>query len=71
MQRYSAKSYLFIFIKARKLGENFEENFGKISEVLKIPGRNFPGKFLENSGGFFRSNAMLQSVNLLFYVCKK
>ena len=49
-----------------------QKNFGKISEKIsemsKIPGRNFSGKFPGNSGGFFRSNAMIQSVNLLFYV---
>ena len=39
--------------------------------MLKTPGRNFSGKFPENSGEFFRLNAMIQSVNLLFYFCKR
>ena len=51
------------------------KNFGKISEkisdITKIPGRNFSGKFPENSGGFFWWNATVQSVNPFFYVYKK
>jgi hypothetical protein len=58
-------------MKGKKIEENFGENSGEISEIPKIPGRTFPGKFPENSGGFFRLNVMLQSVNLVFYFCKK
>jgi hypothetical protein len=59
-QCYSAKITLFIFVKVRKFGENFAGNFRKISEMSKIPGRSFSGKFPGNSGCFFRSNAMMQ-----------
>jgi hypothetical protein len=58
-------------MKAREFGENPTGNFRKISEMSKIPGRNFSGKFPGNSGEFFRVNVMLQSVNLFFYVCKR
>ena len=54
-----------------KLKENFMKIPGKISEMSKIPGRNFSGKFPGNSGGFFRANTMSQRVNLYFYVCKR
>ena len=63
---YSAKIYLFMFIKVRKFGENFPGNFRKISEIPKIPGRIFSGKFPGNSGDFFQWNAMIQRVNLSF-----
>ena len=68
---YSAKIHLFVFIKVRNLGENFPGSFRKISEMSKLLGRNFSGKFPGNSGCFFRVNTMLQSVNLLFYVYKR
>jgi hypothetical protein len=42
-----------MFIKAVNIEENFVGNFRKISQITKIPGRNFPGKFPGNSGGFF------------------
>jgi hypothetical protein len=66
-QCYIAKITLFMFVKARKLGENSGRNFRKISEMSKISGRNFSGKFPGNSGCFFRLNTMLQRVNLFFY----
>ena len=62
---------MFIVIKVMEIQENFGENFGEISEIPKISGRNFSGKFPGNSGGFFRWNAMLQSKNLFFYVYKR
>ena len=65
------RSLFFRFMKVRKLWENFGENFREISEMSKIPGRNFSGKFPGNSGGFFRSNTMIQSENLSFYFYKK
>ena len=62
-----------MLIKGRKIGENFGENFGKISEIPKIR-ENFPRKFPENSrkipgksGGFLGQNAMIQSGNRVFY----
>ena len=49
-----------MFIKGRKIRENFGENFPKISQIPKIR-ENFPRKFPENSrkipgksGGFLR-----------------
>ena len=66
----SAKIYLFIFMKVWIFGENLRKISGKISEMSKIPERNFSGKFPGNSGGFFRWNAMLQSKNLFFMVVK-
>ena len=60
MQCYSAKIYFFMFIKGRKIEENFGRNFRKISQIPKIR-ENFPRKFPENSrkipgksGGFLR-----------------
>ena len=73
MHCYRAKIYLCMFIKGRKIGENFGENFREISQIPKIR-ENFPGKFPENSrkipgksGGFLRQNAMIQSENRVFY----
>ena len=45
---YRAKIHLFIFMKGRKIWENFGENFPKISQIPKIR-ENFPRKFPENS----------------------
>jgi hypothetical protein len=36
-----------------KIQKNFGKISGKISEMSKIHGRNFSGKFPGNSGGFF------------------
>jgi hypothetical protein len=71
IQCYRAKITLFIIMKVRTLGGNFEENFREISQIPKIPGRNFSGKFPGNSGYFFRGKSIIQSVNLSFYVCKR
>ena len=70
-QCYIAKIALFMFVKARKLGENFEKLPGKISEIPKISGRTFSGKFPGNSGCFFRGNTMIQSKNHSFYFYKR
>jgi hypothetical protein len=75
-QCYRAKIYLIIFVKVRKPGENFGENFGKISEIPKIRekfprkiSRKFPENF-RKTVMFFNTNTMLQSENLSFYFCK-
>ena len=60
-----------MFVKVRKLGETFKENLREISEISKIPGRTFSGKFPGNSGCFFQVKTRIQSENLSFYVCKK
>jgi hypothetical protein len=70
MQCYRAKNAIFIIMKDMGIHENFGKVSGKISEMSKIPGRNFSGKFPGNSGCFFRLNARLQRKNLSFYVCK-
>ena len=66
IQWYSAKITIFIIRKVVELQENFGKISGKISEMSKIPGRNFSGKFPGNSGEFFRVNVMLQSKNHFF-----
>ena len=68
IQCYRAEITIFIIIKVMELQESFGKISEKISEMSKIPGRNFPGKFPGNSGGVFRINATLQSINLVFYV---
>ena len=62
-----------MFIKGRKIRENFGENFPKISQIPKIR-ENFPRKFPENSRKipgklrcFLGQNAMIQSENRVFY----
>ena len=57
-----------MIINVMKFNKNFRKISEKISEMSKIPGRTFSGKFPGNSGCFFRTNAMLQSKNLSFYV---
>ena len=71
MQCYRAKITLFTFIKIVNIQKNFGKISGEISEIPKIPGRNFSVKFPGNAGCFFRVNAMLQSINLIFYGYKK
>jgi hypothetical protein len=53
IQCYSAKITFFIIRNVMKTWENFGKVSGKIPEMSKIPGRNFPGKFPGNSGVFF------------------
>ena len=60
-----------MFIKIRKLGENFDGNFREISEILKNSRKKFLRKISRKFRGFFRGNTMLQSKNLSFYVCKR
>ena len=60
MQWYRAKITFFIIIKVRTSMKNFGGNFREISEMSKIHGGNFSGKFPGNSGCFFRWNAMVQ-----------
>ena len=53
-----------------EIQESFGKISGKISEMLKIPGRNFSGKFPGNSGCFSWVSTRLQSKNLLFMFIK-
>jgi hypothetical protein len=69
--RLQSEKHYFIVIKVVELRENFGKISEKISDITKILGRTFSGKFPGNSGGFFRLNAVLQSINLSFYVYKK
>ena len=50
---YRVKSILLLTRKVVKTQENFGKLLGKIFEMSKIPGRDFSGKFPENSGCFF------------------
>jgi hypothetical protein len=52
VQCYRAKITFFIIIKVMEIQKSFRKISGKISEMSKIPGRNFPGKFPGNSGCF-------------------
>ena len=71
-QRYSAEIILFTSRKDMEVKESFGKVSGKSSEMSKIPGRNFPGKFPGNSGCFFSSKCKdTDQKSIFFYVCKR